>query len=153
MYWAISRRTAPRPDWERADGPDARLSRSPYDMLAGLVMLPRTADKVRARQRDALGEYIYPCPLDEILLGFLGLDGDELVALVNRADDDNALEELLARRAPRTIEERNAFNNKMRHLVPQDEEGRQWLAAKQDELARRDYFTYFDQLDAEEGRF
>ena len=32
--------------------------RSPYDMVAGLVMLPRTADKVRALQQGLLGEYI-----------------------------------------------------------------------------------------------
>ena len=127
--------------------------RSPYDMLAGLVMLPRTVDKVRARHRGLLGEYLYPCPLDEILLDFLGLEAEGFADLVQKTGDDAALKEALDQRAPYGDDEKSAFNNKMRHLVPQDEEGRQWLDAKQAELGRRDYFSYFDQLDAEEGRF
>ena len=127
--------------------------RSPYDMVAGLVMLPRTADKVRALGQGLLGDYIYPCPLDEILLGFLGLDAEELAALVGGAANDADLAAQVERRAARTPDEKAAFNNKMRHLVPQDDEGRAWLKEKQSELGRRDYFTYFDQLDAEEGRF
>ena len=127
--------------------------RSPYDMVAGLVMLPRTADKVRALQQGLLGDYIYPCPLDEILLGFLSLEADELAALIEGAAGDDELAGQVERRAARRPDQKAAFNNKMRHLVPQDDEGRAWLKEKQSELGRCDYFTYFDQLDAEEGRF
>lgn len=127
--------------------------RSPYDMMAGLVMLPRTADKIRALQQGLLGDYIYPCPLDEILLGFLSLGAGELTALVQETADDAELAGQVERRTAWAPEEKAAFNNKMRHLVPQDDEGRAWLKEKQSELGRRDYFTYFDQLDAEEGRF
>jgi len=41
----------------------------------------------------------------------------------------------------------------MRHLVPRDEEAKQQFAGWQKELGRADYFSYFDHLDADEGRF
>ena len=35
-------------------------------------MLPRMIDKARAYNLNTLGEYIFPCPLDKIILEFLG---------------------------------------------------------------------------------
>ena len=41
----------------------------------------------------------------------------------------------------------------MRHRRPEGEEGMRWLREQQARLGREDYFTYFDNLDADEGRF
>jgi len=54
------------------------IPRSPKNKLAGIVMIPRMLDKARAYKNKSLGEYIYPCPLDQIILDFLGIDHKEL---------------------------------------------------------------------------
>ena len=41
--------------------------RSPYEKVGGYVMLGRTVDKARAKLENALGEYMYDCPLDQLL--------------------------------------------------------------------------------------
>jgi len=41
-------------------------------MMRGMVMVPRMIDKARAYNLNTLGEYIFPCPLDKIILEFLG---------------------------------------------------------------------------------
>jgi len=46
--------------------------RSPYDMMAGIVMLPRTIDKCKATIEGKSGEYHYGCPLDVPVLAFFG---------------------------------------------------------------------------------
>jgi len=61
--------------------------RSPRERLAGVVHLPRLLDKARARSGGRLGEYIYPCPLDQKVLGFLELE-PEAVASLNPAELD-----------------------------------------------------------------
>jgi len=65
--------------------------RSPKEQMAGLVHIPRMKDKARAARDNTLGEYIYPCPLDEIMLEFLDVDSE---TFQHRACDDT--EETLA---------------------------------------------------------
>ena len=48
--------------------------RSPNDMLAGIVSLPRMIDKTRADAEGTLGEYDVDCPHDKPVLAFLGVD-------------------------------------------------------------------------------
>ena len=45
--------------------------RSPKQKMAGLVHLVRMIDKGRAYKEKKLADYIYPCPLDKIILNFL----------------------------------------------------------------------------------
>tara|TARA_B100001964_G_scaffold201099_1_gene228611 strand:- start:109 stop:537 length:429 start_codon:yes stop_codon:yes gene_type:complete len=47
------------------------IPRSPKVKMEGLVMIFRMIDKARAYNSNTLGEYIFPCPLDKIILGFL----------------------------------------------------------------------------------
>jgi len=47
------------------------IPRSPKIMMRDLVMVPRMIDKARAYNLNTLGEYIFPCPLDKIMLEFL----------------------------------------------------------------------------------
>ena len=52
--------------------------RSPKVQLAGLVHLPRMLDKAGAFNAGTLGEYYFPCPLDDIILEFLQTDSESL---------------------------------------------------------------------------
>jgi hypothetical protein len=53
------------------------IPRSPKIMMRDLVMVPRMIDKARAYNLNTLGEYIFPCPLDKIILEFLGTNHRE----------------------------------------------------------------------------
>lgn len=127
--------------------------RSPYDMLAGLVMLPRTTDKVRAQLVDRLGEYLYGCPLDEELFAFLGIDAKRFMAQVATTKTDEEVAHWIDAECSQSQLEKDAFNNRMRHLRPEGDEGKKWLEERRKELGRDDFSTYFDLLDADEGRF
>src|SRR3989344_4416679 len=128
--------------------------RSPYDMLAGIVMLPRTVDKCRATIEGKNGEYHYGCPLDIPVLEFIGVSKKEFMDKVKILKDDIKIEawvkERLKGKGKIEIEK---FNNEMRHKKPEDKESKQWLNGEKKRLGKDDYFTYFDNLDADEGRF
>ena len=51
-------------------------------------MVPRMIDKVRAYNAKTIGEYIFPCPLDKIILEFLNISHEEIIHLVHRLTDD-----------------------------------------------------------------
>lgn len=127
--------------------------RSPYDMLAGVVMLGRTTDKVRALLADGLGDYQYDCPLDRELFAFLGIDAAQFAELVRKGETDEEVARSIAAACSRSPLEKDAFNNKMRHLRPGDGEGQKWLEERRGELEREDLWTFFEVLDADEGRF
>ena len=127
--------------------------RSPYDTNAGLVMLPRTTDKARAQMTGLLGEYHYDCPLDQRLFQFLGIDAESFLKQLKKVGTDDGMAKWIAEIADRSKVEREAFNNVLRHLRPEGDEGEQWLEQKRQDLGRADFHTYFDQLDADEGRF
>ena len=56
-------------------------------------------------------------------------------------------------RGHQEVKEIEKFNNKMRHLKPDDEGSKKWLESEKKKLGRDDYFSYFDNLDADEKRF
>jgi hypothetical protein len=55
-----------------------RPPRSLRVRLGGYALLPRMLDKGRADIAGKNGEYHYNCPLDERILGFLGIEADAL---------------------------------------------------------------------------
>jgi len=127
--------------------------RSPYDMNAGLVILPRTTDKAIASNENTLGEYHYNCPLDQKLFTFLGADSETFAAKVKEFEnDDEKIAEWVNSEFSKSQEEKNEFNNKARHAAPDDEESKKWIDSERERLGK-DYFTYFDNLDADEKRF
>ena len=130
----------------------AAYPRSPYDMLAGLVMLARTAEKARALHSGKLGDYIYNCPLDELLFAFFEMSPDEFAQVVEQTNGDDELASWLGKHRPRSQQQKQNFNDEMRHKCPEGEEGREWLQAQRKRLAREDLHTYFEVLDADEER-
>ncbi|MEO5656188.1 MAG: DUF5069 domain-containing protein, partial [Nitrospiria bacterium] len=61
-------RTAPPMRPVRALDLSREVPRSPRDRLGGLVHLGRMIDKARAKSAGTLSDYLYPCPLDQVLL-------------------------------------------------------------------------------------
>ena len=96
------------------------LPRNPYDMSEGIVMLPRTMDKCRALLADKLGVYLYNCPLDQELFEFLGLDAERFTQMVRGCAGDAEVATHIHKQCSRSASENDAFNNRMRHLRPQD---------------------------------
>ena len=126
--------------------------RSPYDMLAGIVMLPRTIDKCKATIEGRNGEYHYGCPLDMPVLEFLNVSKKDFMDKVKSLKDDAKIEAWVKEKLKGKSEIEN-FNNEMRHKKPEDKASKQWLDSEKERLGKDDYFTYFDNLDADEKRF
>ena len=127
--------------------------RSPYDMNAGLVMLPRSTDKARAHMVGLLGQYHYDCPLAQRLFQFIDIDADSFLKQLKKVGTDDGMARWIGEIVNRSKVEKDAFNNLLRHLCPEGEHGGEWLDQKRKELGRSDIYTYFDLLDADEGRF
>jgi len=128
--------------------------RSPFDMNAGLVILPRTTDKAIASNEENLGEYHYDCPLDQKLFSFLGTDAKTFSVKVKEFEgNDKKIAEWIDSEFSKSKEEKNDFNNKARHASPDDEESKKWLDEEKERMGKEDDFTYFDNLDADEKRF
>ncbi len=63
--------------------------------MAGLPWLARMIDKGRASLSGTLGEYGFPCSMDESLLNFLGLDAGTFLELLKSCPGDRELLEAL----------------------------------------------------------
>ena len=68
-----------------------RPPRSPRVRLGGYVLLPRLLDKGRATLAGKNGEYHYNCPLDQRILGFLGLDAEALSTELAKGGGDGEI--------------------------------------------------------------
>jgi len=128
--------------------------RSPKQPLGGYVHLGRMIDKARAKTAGTIGEYIYPCPLDQALLEFLGIGGDAFYeAVTTRADRDilDWLTQHATARSPKEIEE---WNTTFLSRKPQNEENLRHFLEVRNRIAphRTDVTTWVDLLDLEEGR-
>ena len=128
--------------------------RSPRDKMSGLVHLPRMIDKARASKQNTLGEYIFPCPLDQIILDFLEINDDEWV---RRVDSQN--EEQLSRWIEDICRPRNAsaiesVNRKILERQPDSENRWKRFYELRDKIdsSRKDVTTWVDLIDLEEGR-
>lgn len=73
--------------------------------LGGIPWLARMIDKGRARNADSIGEYEFPCSMDENLLAFLGLGADGFLELLKSClGDDDVVEAIgLERRDPMVL--------------------------------------------------
>ena len=124
--------------------------RSPYDMLAGIAMLPRTIDKCRATIAETNGEYHYGCPMDIPVLKFLNVSEEEFMKNVKELKTDQDVEKWIkGKLSVKNKKDIEKFNNEMRHMKPKDDDAKKWLDSEKKKLERNDYFTYFDNLDAD----
>jgi hypothetical protein len=68
-----------------------RPPRSMRTRLGGYALLPRMLDKGRAEIAGKSGEYHYNCPLDQRILGYLGIEADALKAELAKGKGDGEI--------------------------------------------------------------
>ena len=96
--------------------------RSPYEKLNGMVHLPRMADKARAKGAGLLGEYIYPCPLDQMLLAFMGMEPEVFFESAQQKDDQEMAAWVQKKAVHHTSEEIEEWNRAFLNRGPLGEE-------------------------------
>ena len=108
-------------------------------------MLPRMIDKARAYNLNTLGEYIFPCSLDKIILEFLGTDYKEFAYHTQRLtekemslwinekclhkskDDKERINNKLLERKPETRESLERFNEIRNKINPNAKNVTTWV--------------------------
>jgi hypothetical protein len=136
--------------------PDLTLHppRSPRVKLGGFVHLPRLLDKARAAAAGKLGEFIYPCPLDNRFFAFTGLDANALLSEAKSGKSDTemlawVMANLNPKRQPWEIA---AWSDYLTALSPGDIQRHKIFAEHIEKLGpgREDIVTYFDRLDLDD---
>lgn len=139
---------------ENINIPDLNVSapRSSKEKMAEIVHLPRMIDKARAHQADSLGEYIYPCPLDQQVLQFLQVESENFAKLTEKFDDDQLTEWTLDQSRNRTSLERQALS---KGILNRKVNPRNWVEFKsmrdQVDPTRTEVTTWDGLTDLEEG--
>ena len=128
--------------------------RSPKQQLGGYVHFCRMIDKARAKAAGTIGEYIYPCPLDQALLEFLGIGGDAFYEAVKTRTDQDILRWVKEHAKTRSPKEIEGWNATFLNRKPQNEESMRHFLETRNRIApqRTDVTTWVDLLDLEEGR-
>ena len=129
--------------------------RSPKQKMAGLVHLVRMIDKGRAYKEKKLADYIYPCPLDKIILNFLCVEADTFANItVEKKDEEisNWVKELIKSKTPNDLV---LINKIILEKKPDSEDRLKYYNKTRDEIdpSRSDLTTWVDLMDLEEGRF
>ena len=128
--------------------------RSPKQKIAGLVHLARMIDKGRAYKNKKLADYIYPCPLDKIILNFLRVDAETFAKMVLEKKDSeisNWAEELTKSKSSNEI---SFINKQILDRKPDTQDRLKFFNEIRDKIdpSRSDIITWVDLLDLEEGR-
>ena len=129
--------------------------RSPKQKMAGLVHLGRMIDKARAYKEKNLADYIYPCPLDNIILNFLCIEADTFANItVEKKEEEisNWVKELIKSKTPSDLV---LINKIILEKKPNSEDRLQYYNKTRDKIdpSRSDVTTWVDLMDLEEGRF
>lgn len=128
--------------------------RSPKEKLGGYVHLCRMIDKARAKAAGTIGEYIYPCPLDQALLEFLGISGDVFYEALKNQADQEILRWVKENAKARSLKAIKDWSKTFLSRKPQNEESMRHFLEIRNRVAphRTDVATWVDLLDLEEGR-
>ena len=123
--------------------------------LGDYAHLARMIDKCRAVLAGTEGEYIYPCPMDDRLLKFVGITSEQFTAAVQANPTDEGVVSWFRKQAtshqPAEVEE---WNQKLLARGPSSPESaarfKKYLAAI--DPSRTDITAWSDLQDLEEGR-
>jgi uncharacterized protein DUF5069 len=125
------------------------------EKLEGHVHLARMIDKCRAVLAGTEGEYIYPCPMDERLLEFVGITADQFTAAVKSNQTDEGVAEWFRKTAKvHFAAELEAWNRMMLNRGPSTPEKQDYFNKLRDAVdpTRTDLTAWADLQDLEEGR-
>ena len=128
--------------------------RSPKLKMSGLVQLARMIDKARAFRENKMSDYIYPCPLDKIILNFLRIDSDEFaIKAMDFSDDEISAwsQEILKDKKDAELD---FINDQILERRPDSEDRLKYFYEIRNRIdpSREDINTWVDLLDLEEGR-
>lgn len=128
--------------------------RSVHDEWQGIVQLGRTIDKGRALANGNIGEYHYNCPMDQAVLGFLGIDHERLLDVIRNAKGDVAIEAFTRPFvAAKSSGELEQWNREWLAHEPEGESRKAFLNLRaQIAPDRTDVTTWPDLLDLDEKR-
>ena len=130
-----------------------RPPRSMRTRLGGYAVLPRMLDKGRAEIAGKSGEYHYNCPLDQRILGFLGIEAEALKAqLATGQGDGDILEWVRSNQTNKhTPVEIEAWSDTVAKRVP-DAESLEFFNEIRNAAAphRADIETWADLLDVDD---
>ena len=130
-----------------------RPPKTPYNRtVAGLYAVARMADKARAAKTDQLNGYIYNCPIDVALLGFLGISSDAFQEAAWQNPNDIELGDWIRAHSQHTSAEIAQFNYIVSHKGPEDDRGKDIFKKTLDRVApgRTDITKWFDLLDLDD---
>ena len=115
---------------------------------------PSRVDNPRGAHAGTLGEFIYPCPLDNRFFAFTGLSAEALLAEIKQGrSDTEMLAWVVANLSPkRQPWEIAAWSDYLTALSPGDVQRHKVFAEHIEKLgpARDDIVTYFDRLDLDD---
>jgi hypothetical protein len=98
------------------------IPKSPKKKMEGLVMLPRMMDKAIAYKSNTLGEYIFPCPLDKIVLKFLDTTHEEFANKAQILTEKEFSLWVNDKCLNKSINEKNQINNKILEQKPDNQQ-------------------------------
>ena len=128
--------------------------RNPKIKMSGLLMVPRMIDKARAYNAKTLGEYIFPCPLDKIILEFLDIDHEEIIHLAQKLTDEEMALWINNRCLNRSEEDKEQVNQKIIEQKPNSQESLNRFNKLLNEInpTRADITTWVELLELDENR-
>ena len=94
------------------------IPRSPKIKMKGLVMISRMIDKARAYNSNTLGEYIFPCPLDKIILEFLNTNHKEFAYQTQNLSDKKMASWIEEKCLHRSKDDKERINKKIMDRKP-----------------------------------
>lgn len=123
--------------------------------VAGYTHLARMIDKCRAVLAGTEGEYIYPCPMDDRLMEFVGITSEQFTAAVQANSTDEGVVRWLEQTAkPHEPAELEEWNQQLLARGPSSPDSAtrftKYLAAV--DPSRTDITAWSDLQDLEEGR-
>jgi hypothetical protein len=128
--------------------------RSPKQEMAGLVHLPRMSDKGRAYKENKLADYIFPCPLDKIILSFLRVDAEVFANMTNDKKDDEISEWAKKQTESKSEKDLEFINKQILERRPDSKDRLEYFNELRNKIdpSRTDVNTWADLIDLEEGR-
>ena len=128
--------------------------RSPRVKMAGLAHVARMTDKARALKMGTQGEYKYPCPLDEMVLEFIGVESGKFMEQATTLEDHKVSDWVESLCHERNPEAKETFNANFLKRAPDSEKAQDTFSKIRDKIdpSRTDVETWVDLIDLEEGR-
>ena len=122
--------------------------------MAGLVHLSRMIDKGRAGKEKKLADYIYPCPLDKIILNFLSIEAENFANMTIEKKDEEICSWANELIESKSTKELNLINEQILQRKPDSKDRINYFNEIKNKIdpSRSDVTTWVDLLDLEEGR-